>query len=54
MSRFDFLSKAIRYILLMLMALIVLALGNKVVTARNCSGCPGNGICSGKTDCEKY
>jgi hypothetical protein len=50
MSRTDFLKKAIRYILLIVMAAIVLALSNKVVTGRNCNGCPGNGICSGKTE----
>jgi hypothetical protein len=38
----------------MLMAVIVISLGNKVVAARDCSTCPGNGICKGKTDCKKY
>lgn len=36
------------------MAIIVIALGGKVVTGKDCSGCPGNGVCKGKTDCDKY
>jgi hypothetical protein len=54
MSRIDFFKKLIRYGLLALLALIVFALGNRVVTGKDCSGCPGNGICNGKTDCNKY
>ena len=54
MTRLDFFRKLIKYLLLLLMAVIVLALGNKVVTATDCSVCPGNGICNGKTDCNKY
>ena len=54
MNRIDFLKIAFRYILLTLIAIIVIALGNKIVTSENCSGCPGNGICKGKTDCDKY
>ena len=54
MSRGDFFSKLTRYFLLFLLALIVFALGNKVVTGKDCSGCPGKGICNGETDCDKY
>ena len=38
----------------MLIAVIVIALGNKVVIGKDCSGCPGNGVCNGKSDCSKY
>jgi hypothetical protein len=54
MSRIDFFKKLGRYLLLMLIALIAIALGNKVITNNDCSKCPGNGICNGKTDCNKY
>ena len=37
MSRIDFFRKVIRYIFLLLMTIIVLALGNRIVTGRNCS-----------------
>lgn len=54
MSRIDFFRKLIRYILLLLMGVIVIALGNRVVTGKDCSVCPGKGICNGETDCNKY
>ena len=54
MTRNEFLKKLGRYILLLLMAVIVLALGSKVITANDCSTCAGKGICNGKTDCNKY
>jgi hypothetical protein len=54
MSRFDFFRKLIRYLLLLLMGIIVIALGNRIVTGKDCSECPGKGICNGKTDCDKY
>jgi len=54
MNRNDFLIKLTRYLLLMMMAIIAFALGNKVVKASDCSGCPGKGICKGESDCNKY
>lgn len=54
MKRVNFLKTLIRYMLLTVLALIVFALGNKIVSGRSCSGCPGNGICNGKTDCSKF
>lgn len=54
MSRIEFFKKLMRYGLLALLTLIVFALGSKVVTGSNCSSCPGKGICSGETDCNKY
>jgi len=54
MSRIDFFKKLIRYGLLALLTFIVFALGNRVVTGQDCSACPGNGICNGETDCNKY
>ena len=53
MSRANFLKKLMRYLLLMLIAAIVLALGNKVVSASDCSTCPVNGQCKGKAYCTK-
>lgn len=54
MSRIDFLRKTGRYILLLLMAVIAVALGKKAVSGNNCSVCPGNGICKGESDCSNY
>jgi hypothetical protein len=54
MTRYSFLKKIIQAALLALIALIVFALGNRVVTGKDCSTCPGNGICNGETDCRKY
>ncbi len=54
MSRTDFLKKLVRYILLIFMAVIVFALGNKVVSAAGCSVCPSRGICTGENDCDKF
>jgi len=54
MSRDDFFKKLGRYILLMLMALIVFALGSRIVTGKDCSACPGKGICNGESDCNKF
>jgi hypothetical protein len=54
MKRNEFLIKLARYFLYLLMASIVFALGNKVVTTVDCSSCPGKGKCNGKTDCSKY
>ena len=54
MKRKDFLVRIMRYLLLSLLAVVVLLLGNKIVSGENCSKCPANGICSGKSDCYKY
>ena len=54
MSKTDFFRKLVRYIFLMLIAIIVIALGNNVVTAKDCSICPGKGVCNGKEDCDKF
>jgi hypothetical protein len=54
MTRNELIKKLGRYILLMMIALIAIALGNKVIATNECSKCPGNGICNGKTDCNKY
>ena len=54
MNRFDFIRKLMRYLLLGLIALIVFALGKKVITGNDCSVCAGKGICRGETDCGKF
>jgi hypothetical protein len=54
MNRIDFFKKLMRYMLLMLLATVAFALGNRVVSGQDCSSCPGNGICKGETDCNKY
>jgi len=54
MTRNVFFKKLGRYILLMLIAVIVISLGKKIVNGNDCSACAGNGICNGKTDCNKY
>jgi hypothetical protein len=54
MTRIDFFRKLTRYLLLLLMAFIVMALGKKIVSAKDCTECPGKGICNDKTGCDKY
>ncbi len=54
MNRADFFRKLIRYMLLVLLAVVAVVLGNKTVTGNNCSACPGNGICKGESDCSKF
>jgi hypothetical protein len=54
MTRNDFFKRLGRYLLLMLIVMIVIALGNKVISGKDCSVCPGKGICHGKTDCNKF
>ena len=52
-TRIDFLKKIIRLGLLSLLALIVLALGNRIVSAKNCSKCPISGSCTNEEDCSE-
>jgi hypothetical protein len=54
MNRTEFFKKIIRYILLFSLGILALAMGNRVVTGKDCSLCPGKGICNGETDCNKY
>lgn len=54
MTRTEMVKRLGRYLLLMVMAAIVLLLGNKVISGNNCETCAGKGICNGKTDCNKY
>jgi hypothetical protein len=54
MTRKELLKKLGRYILLLLIAIIAISLGKKVTGKNECSTCAGNGICNGKTDCNKY
>lgn len=49
MTREDFLHKAARYILMAILALIVFALGRKVVYGSDCKGCPVYASCSKET-----
>lgn len=53
-TRTYFLRKLIRYILVAFLAGLALLLGNRTVHGTNCSNCPGEGICNGKIDCNKY
>jgi len=54
LTRPEFLKKLIRGILVAFLAFLALTLGSKAVMGKDCSNCPGNGICSGETDCTKY
>jgi hypothetical protein len=54
MNRNDFVKKVVRYLLFGLLAGIALLTGSRVVTASDCSSCPGKGICKGDTDCSTY
>jgi hypothetical protein len=54
MARSEFLRKVIQAGLAALLALIVFSLGKRVVTGKECSECPGKGICKGGSDCNNY
>jgi hypothetical protein len=54
MTRNELIKRLVRYILLLLIAIIAISLGKKVAGANECSTCPVKGICNGKTDCKKY
>lgn len=54
MPRNEFLKKVIQAGLLLILALISLALGGKVVTGNNCTGCPSKAVCRGESSCEIF
>jgi hypothetical protein len=54
MSRNDFFKKLGRFLLLLVTAVVAMALRKRIVTERDCSACPGNGICNGRTDCSDF
>jgi hypothetical protein len=53
-TRKKFITRLIQAGLLGILLLITFLLGSKTVSGKDCSACPGNGICSGDTDCSKY
>lgn len=53
LTRLEFLRKLMRFALLAILSLIVFALGNRVVTAQDCSACQIKNSCRSKTDCAK-
>lgn len=55
MNRLEFFNKAMRYLLLGLLAFIAALTGSQVVSGGiDCSACPGKGICAGETDCSSF
>jgi len=54
LTRQEFLKKLISGILAASLAFLAFSLGSKTVRGNECTTCPGNGICGGKTDCNKY
>jgi len=54
LTRTEFLKRTFRGLLIAFLAFLAMTLGSKVVKGKGCSTCPGNGICSGETDCSKY
>jgi hypothetical protein len=54
LTRTEFINKLVRAGLFILLAIIVFALGSKVVTGKDCSLCPGKGICAGESDCSIF
>lgn len=54
MSRIEFVKKFIRITLLALMSLIVILLGSKIVTGKDCSGCPYKDSCKDESDCTRF
>jgi len=54
LKRTEFINRLVRLLLISVLAFIAVALGNRVVSGQNCSGCPGRGICRGDQDCGNY
>jgi hypothetical protein len=53
MKRNVFVKLIIQAGLFALLALMVFALKNRIVTGGDCSSCPENGSCPGKKDCSR-
>ena len=55
-TRTYFLKKLIRLMLAAFLAGLAILLGNRAVSGSGnaCSNCPGEGVCNGKIDCDKY
>jgi|GEM_PF-1514248 len=54
MTRNDFLRKVVRTALLLILGLVSFALGGRIVSANECSGCGLRGKCTGANDCEIF
>ncbi len=54
MTRPDFIEKIARSLLLAFLAFLALALGSRTVSGKNCSDCPGKGLCTSDNDCSKF
>ena len=54
MTRIDFLKRMFQVMLASILGLIAFILSRRSVSVNDCSSCPGNGICSGESDCSKY
>jgi len=53
-TRMEFLRGLIRIVMIAFLAFIAVSLGTRAVTGeQDCSGCPGNGVCS-EGECGKY
>lgn len=53
-TRSEFIQKITRAGLALGLILLAYFLGRRVTAGNDCSVCPGNGICKGKTDCENF
>jgi lipopolysaccharide export LptBFGC system permease protein LptF len=53
-TRHEFLKKLIRAMLVAFLAFLAFSLGSKAVSGKECTTCPGKGICNGETDCSNY
>jgi hypothetical protein len=54
-TRGDFVRGFIRILMISALAFIAVSLGTRAVTGeKNCSGCPGKGVCRGEDDCPSY
>jgi hypothetical protein len=54
LTRAEFINRLVRAGLFILLAIIIFALGKKIVTGRECSSCPGKDICAGESDCSTF
>lgn len=54
LSRKNFILRLIRAGLAIILLVIAYFLAGKTVAGKDCSVCPGYGVCKGETDCDKY
>jgi hypothetical protein len=53
-NRESFIRMVIRAGLVLILGVVAFILSGRISKGNDCSGCPGNGICRGETDCSIF